>query len=104
MRLLASQTGKRAEDYGMAMFWRVQLTETVQITPDVQLYFDLIRNPFIDTIRPPSEPQILQVRSPRMRSVIALVIVSLFCLTITGCCCHRQSCPPPAYGPGPVGY
>lgn len=35
----------RADDYGMEMFWRLQLTENIQFTPDVQLYFDPSRNP-----------------------------------------------------------
>ena len=29
----------RRDDYGMEMFWRLQLTENIQLTPDVQLYF-----------------------------------------------------------------
>jgi porin len=32
--------GTRPDDYGMETFWRFQLTENVQITPDVQVYFD----------------------------------------------------------------
>lgn len=35
----------RPEDTGMEMFWRMQLTENIQLTPDVQLYFDPSRNP-----------------------------------------------------------
>ena len=35
----------RPDDYGMEMFWRLQLTENIQITPDTQLYFDPSRNP-----------------------------------------------------------
>jgi porin len=35
----------RRDDYGMEMFWRLQLTENIQLTPDVQLYFDPSRNP-----------------------------------------------------------
>lgn len=38
----------RPDDYGMEMFWRLQLTENVQLTPDVQLYFDPSRNPTRD--------------------------------------------------------
>ena len=34
----------RSDDYGMEMFWRLQVTERVQITPDVQLYFDPSQN------------------------------------------------------------
>ena len=37
--------GTRSDDYGMETFWRLQLTENVQLTPDVQLYFDPSRNP-----------------------------------------------------------
>jgi porin len=37
--------GTRRDDYGMEMFWRLQLTEDIQVTPDVQLYFDPSRNP-----------------------------------------------------------
>ena len=37
--------GTRRDDYGMEMFWRSQLTENIQLTPDVQLYFDPSRNP-----------------------------------------------------------
>jgi len=37
--------GTRRDDYGMEMFWRLQLTENIQFTPDVQLYFDPSRNP-----------------------------------------------------------
>jgi len=32
--------GTRRDDYGMESFWRLQLTENIQLTPDVQLYFD----------------------------------------------------------------
>ena len=32
--------GNRRDDYGMEAFWRLQLTEKIQFTPDVQLYFD----------------------------------------------------------------
>ena len=35
----------RRDDYGMEAFWRLQLTQNVQITPDVQLYFDPSLNP-----------------------------------------------------------
>ena len=35
----------RPDDYGMEMFWRIQLTENIQLTPDVQLSFDPSRNP-----------------------------------------------------------
>ena len=34
----------RRDDYGMELFWRLQLTEDIQVTPDVQLYFDPSRN------------------------------------------------------------
>ena len=37
--------GNRQDDYGMEMFWRLQLTENVQLTPDVQLYFDPSNTP-----------------------------------------------------------
>ena len=37
--------GMRRDDYGMEMFWRLQLTENIQLTPDVQLYFDPSTNP-----------------------------------------------------------
>lgn len=37
--------GTRRDDYGMEMFWRLQLTENIQLTPDVQLYFDPSTNP-----------------------------------------------------------
>jgi hypothetical protein len=37
--------GARRDDYGMETFWRLQLTENIQFTPDVQLYFDPSRNP-----------------------------------------------------------
>ena len=30
----------RQDDYGMETFWRFQLTENIQITPDLQVYFD----------------------------------------------------------------
>ena len=29
----------------MEIFWRLQLTENIQFTPDVQFYFDPSRNP-----------------------------------------------------------
>jgi porin len=35
----------RRDDYGMEMFWRLQLTENIQFTPDMQLYFDPSSNP-----------------------------------------------------------
>ena len=38
----------RPEDYGMELFWRLQLTEDIQVTPDVQLYFDPSGNPHRD--------------------------------------------------------
>ena len=38
----------RPDDYGMEMFWRLQLTDNIQLTPDVQLYFDPSRNPTRD--------------------------------------------------------
>jgi porin len=34
----------RSDDYGMETFWRLQLTENIQVTPDVQLYFDPSRS------------------------------------------------------------
>ena len=37
--------GNRSDDYGMETFWRLQLTENVQFTPDIQVYFDPSRNP-----------------------------------------------------------
>ena len=39
----------RAEDYGMEVFWRMQLTKNIQLTPDVQIYFDPSRSPTGDT-------------------------------------------------------
>ena len=38
----------RRDDHGMEVFWRLQLTRDIQITPDVQLYFDPSRNPTRD--------------------------------------------------------
>jgi len=35
----------RADDYGVEMFWRLQLTENIRVTPDVQVYFDPSQNP-----------------------------------------------------------
>jgi porin len=32
--------GNRSDDFGMETFWRLQLTENIQLTPDLQLYFD----------------------------------------------------------------
>ena len=32
--------GNRRDDYGLELFWRLQLTEDIQVTPDLQLYFD----------------------------------------------------------------
>jgi porin len=40
--------GDRREDYGLETFWRLQLTENIQFTPDVQLYFDPSMNPVRD--------------------------------------------------------
>jgi len=40
--------GNRPDDYGMELFWRLQLTENIQVTPDVQLYFDPSMNPTSD--------------------------------------------------------
>ena len=37
--------GTRRDDYGMEMFWRLQMTENIQITPDIQLYFDPSTSP-----------------------------------------------------------
>jgi carbohydrate-selective porin OprB len=37
--------GNRRDDYGMEMFWRLQLTRDIQLTPDVQFCFDPSRNP-----------------------------------------------------------
>ena len=33
----------------MEVFWRLQLTRNIQLTPDIQLYFDPSRNPNRDT-------------------------------------------------------
>ena len=38
----------RRDDYGMETFWRLQLTQNVQVTPDLQLYFDPSTNPSRD--------------------------------------------------------
>jgi len=35
----------RRDDYGMEMFWRLQMTQNIEVTPDVQLYFDPSRSP-----------------------------------------------------------
>ena len=37
--------GNRPDDYGMEMFCRLQLTENIQLTPDVQLYFNPSSSP-----------------------------------------------------------
>jgi porin len=37
--------GTRRDDYGMELFWRLQLTEHIQLTPDVQFYFDPSTSP-----------------------------------------------------------
>jgi len=37
--------GTRKDDYGLETFWRLQLTENIQFTPDFQLYLDPFRNP-----------------------------------------------------------
>ena len=39
----------RPDDYGFETFWRWQLTEHVQLTPDFQVYFDPSRSPVRDT-------------------------------------------------------
>ena len=40
--------GNRADDYGLETFWRLQMTENIQVTPDVQVYFDPSNNPTSD--------------------------------------------------------
>ena len=37
--------GTRKDDYGLETFWRLQLTENIQFTPDFQLYLDPSQNP-----------------------------------------------------------
>lgn len=39
----------RREDYGMETFWRMQMTKNIQLTPDLQLFFDPSRSPTGDT-------------------------------------------------------
>jgi carbohydrate-selective porin OprB len=39
----------RPDDYGFETFWRLQLTEHVQLTPDFQVYFDPSSSPTRDT-------------------------------------------------------
>lgn len=38
----------RRNDYGMEVFWRLQLTENIHFTPDVQLFFDPSQSPSRD--------------------------------------------------------
>jgi porin len=40
--------GNRRDDYGMEAFWRLQMTEHIQVTPDVQIYFDPSTSPTRD--------------------------------------------------------
>ncbi len=40
--------GTRRDDYGMEMFWRLQMTENIQVTPDIQFYFGPSMNPSRD--------------------------------------------------------
>ena len=37
--------GNRRDDHGMEMFWRLQLTENIQLTPNLQLYFNPSNRP-----------------------------------------------------------
>jgi porin len=37
--------GNRPDDHGLEAFWRLQVTENIQVTPDVQLYIDPSMNP-----------------------------------------------------------
>ncbi|TWT84550.1 Porin AaxA precursor [Planctomycetes bacterium CA13] len=39
----------RRDDYGMEMFWKLQMTENIEVTPDVQLYFDPSNSPSRNT-------------------------------------------------------
>jgi porin len=40
--------GNRRDDYEVETFWRLQLAENIQLTPDVQLYFDPSTSPTRD--------------------------------------------------------